>query len=189
MTLTPLHSKCVYVECPPSYQSKSFLTQYRDCLQPLNGGDSRGPLPHIEFSYIRQLQQDLWLGWAYVSSALMLDRKIQIIKFKLGHWWSYCRTQQALQSMKRNHFSQVQTHALLSSKSPAITTVYNLSWVEFTTTNTQIVLTTESCKPEGQYSTCAKHRSLTLFTQVLGASLTSSTTLNQPCHPNLICLK
>ena len=101
----------------------------------------------------------------------MLGTKIQNIKFKLGHWWSYCRTQQALQPMKRNHFNQVLTHALLSSKSPAITTVYNLSWVEFTTTNTQIVLTTESCKPEGQYSTCAKHRSLTLFTQVLRASL------------------
>jgi len=42
----------------PPLPSKSFLTQYRDFLQPLNGGDSRGPLPHIEFSYIRQLQQD-----------------------------------------------------------------------------------------------------------------------------------
>ena len=42
---------------PPSHV-QSFLSQYRDCLQPLNGGDGRGPLPHIEFSYIRQLQQD-----------------------------------------------------------------------------------------------------------------------------------
>ena len=101
----------------------------------------------------------------------MLGRKFQNIKFKLGHWWSYCKTQQALQPIKRNHFSQVPTHALLSSKSPEITTVYNLSWVEFTTKNMQIVLTTESCKPEGQYSTRAKHRSLPLFTWVLQASL------------------
>lgn len=38
--------------------SESLSWQYRDCLQPLDGGESRGPLPRIEFSYIRQLQQD-----------------------------------------------------------------------------------------------------------------------------------
>ena len=38
--------------------SESLSWQYRDCLQPLDGGESRAPLPRIEFSYIRQLQQD-----------------------------------------------------------------------------------------------------------------------------------
>ena len=33
--------------------------QYRNCLQEINGNvESRIRLPHIEFSYVRQLQQD-----------------------------------------------------------------------------------------------------------------------------------
>jgi hypothetical protein len=33
--------------------------QYRNCLQEMNGSvESRGRLPNIEFSYVRQLQQD-----------------------------------------------------------------------------------------------------------------------------------
>jgi len=45
-------------QCETLQEELKAMRQYRDCLQPLNGGDSRGPLPHIEFSYIRQLQQD-----------------------------------------------------------------------------------------------------------------------------------